>query len=44
MRPPLPAVGGREAIGEVHSVGSAIQGLSGAVKKVELSVACIGKL
>ncbi|PWA36486.1 polyketide synthase, enoylreductase family protein [Artemisia annua] len=28
VRPPLPAVGGREGVGEVHCVGSAIQGFS----------------
>ncbi|GJR93503.1 enoyl-[acyl-carrier-protein] reductase, mitochondrial [Tanacetum coccineum] len=28
VRPLLPAVGGREGVGEVHSVGSSIQGLS----------------
>ncbi|KAK9049226.1 hypothetical protein SSX86_031807 [Deinandra increscens subsp. villosa] len=27
-RPPLPAVGGYEGVGEVHSVGSAVEGLS----------------
>lgn len=28
VRPPVPAVGGYEGVGEVHSVGSAVQGLS----------------
>ena len=28
MRPPVPAVGGYEGVGEVHSVGSAVDGLS----------------
>ncbi|KAJ0560294.1 putative trans-2-enoyl-CoA reductase (NADPH) [Helianthus annuus] len=28
VRPPLPAVGGYEGVGEVHSVGEAVQGLS----------------
>uniref|UniRef100_UPI001CB89F12 enoyl-[acyl-carrier-protein] reductase, mitochondrial n=1 Tax=Erigeron canadensis TaxID=72917 RepID=UPI001CB89F12 len=28
VRPPVPAVGGYEGVGEVHSVGSSVQGLS----------------
>lgn len=28
VRPEVPAVGGYEGVGEVHSVGSAVQGLS----------------
>lgn len=28
MRPPVPAVGGYEGVGEVHYVGSAVKGLS----------------
>ncbi|KAL2508534.1 putative trans-2-enoyl-CoA reductase [Forsythia ovata] len=28
VRPPLPAVGGYEGVGEVHSIGSAVKGLS----------------
>lgn len=28
VRPPLPTVAGYEGVGEVHSIGSAVQGLS----------------